>query len=82
MKNSIKKLMALAMLLSFAITSSASSIAMAADGDLLAYSLDYMPEIRGSQPSVVSLSAQKGISDKELPVTLSLRDSDVKQVFK
>ena len=82
MKNSIKKLMALAMLLSFAITSSASSIAMAADGDLLAYSLDYMPEIRGSQPSVVSLSAQKGISDKELPVTLSLRDSDVKQVLR
>jgi len=82
MKNSIKKLMALAMLLSFTLTSSATSLAMAADSDLLAYSMDYMPEIRGSQPTLVELDTKGGISEKNPNITLSLRDSDVKQVLR
>lgn len=82
MKDTIKKFMTLAMLLSFSLTTPVSSLAMAADGDLLAYSMDYMPEIRGNQPSVISLDAQSGITDKNLPVSLSLRDSDVKQVLR
>lgn len=81
MKDTIKKIMTAAMLLSFAVTTPVSALA-AANGDLLAYSLDYMPEIRGSQPSVVSLEANQGITNKTLPVTLSLRDSDVKQVLR
>lgn len=82
MKDSIKKFMALAMLLSFSLTTPVSSLAMAADGDLLAYSLDYMPEIRGSQPSVISLDTQSGITSKDITVNLSLRDSDIKQVLR
>ena len=83
MKNSIKKFMALAMLLSFTVTTPvATSLAVAADNELLAYSMDYMPEIRGSQPTVVSLDSPTGISKKNQPITLSLRDSDVKQVLR
>lgn len=82
MKNSIKKFMAMAMLLSFSVTTSVSSLAIAANDDLLAYSMDYMPEIRGSQPSIIDLDAQSGISEKNPNITLSLRDSDVKQVLR
>ena len=83
MKNSIKKFMTFAMLLSFMTTPVAtSSLAVAADNELLAYSMDYMPEIRGSQPTVVSLDSQTGITKKNPPITLSLRDSDVKQVLR
>ena len=82
MKNSIKKFMTLAMLLSFMTTPVATSLAVAADNELLAYSMDYMPEIRGSQPSVVSLNSPTGISKKNPPISLSLRDSDVQQVLR
>lgn len=82
MKNSIKKFMTFAMLLSFMTTPVATSLAVAADNELLAYSMDYMPEIRGSQPTVVSLDSQTGITKKNPPITLSLRDSDVKQVLR
>ena len=83
MKNSFKKFMALAMLLSFTVaTPVTSSLAIAADNEKLAYSMDYMPEIRGSQPSVIPLNSPTGISKSNIPISLSLRDSDVQQVLR
>ena len=83
MKDTFKKIMSVTMLLSFALTTPiSSSLALASDGDLLAYSMDYMPDIRGSQPAIVSLGSSDGITNKELPISLSLRDSDVKQVLR
>ena len=83
MKDSIKKFTVSTMLLAFALTTPVSStLAMAADGDLLAYSMDYMPGIRGTQASTVSLDANSGITSKTLPISLSLRDSDVRQVLR
>lgn len=81
MKDTFKKFMTVAMLLSFSLTTPVSALA-AASGDLLAYSADYMPEIRGSQPSIVSLDSQNGITNKNININLSLRDSDVKQVLR
>ena len=83
MKDTIKKLTVSTMLLALTMTTPVTtSLAMAADGDLLAYSMDYVPGIRGTQASTVSLEATSGITDKTLPVSLSLRDSDVKQVLR
>ncbi len=83
MKDKIKKFMALTMLLSFAITTpAATSLAMASEGGLLAYSMDYMPEIRASQPAIVSLDSKDKISNNNSLVSISLRDSDVKQVLR
>ena len=83
MRNSIKKLMALTMLLSFTLTTQVSSSLVFAAGGDLGYSLDYMPEIRGSQPSVVSFESAGGeISSSNPTISLSLRDSDVKQVLR
>ncbi len=83
MKDTIKKMTVWTMLLAFSLTTPVSSaLALGANGDLLAYSDDYMPSIRGSQPSAVQLQADGGITDKTLPVSLSLRDSDVKQVLR
>ena len=65
MKNMFKKFVSLTMLLSFSITTPILSLpTMAADWDVPAYNLDSMSAIRESQPSVVSLSAVKGITDK------------------
>ncbi|MEE3350432.1 MAG: secretin N-terminal domain-containing protein [Candidatus Gastranaerophilaceae bacterium] len=83
MRNSIKKFMALTMLLSFTLTTQVSSSLVFAAGGDLGYSMDYMPEIRGSQPSIVSFESAGGvISDTNPTISLSLRDSDVKQVLR
>ncbi len=83
MKDTFKKIMSVTMLLSFALTTPiSSSLALASGGDMLAYSMDYMPDIRGSQPAIVSLGSTEGITNKELPISLSLRDSDVRQVLR
>ncbi len=83
MKDTIKKMTVWTMLLAFSLTTPVSSaLALGVNGDLLAYSDDYMPAIRGSQPSTVQLQADGGITNQTLPVSLSLRDSDVKQVLR
>ena len=83
MKDKIKKITAWTMLLALSLTTPVSSVsATELEKDVLAYSADYIPVIRDSQPTVVSLSAEKGITNKTLPITLSLRDSDVQQVLR
>ena len=83
MKDTIKKITVSTMLLAFALTTPVSStFAKDAGNELLAYSADYMPSIRGSAPSIVKLQADDGITNKNLKVNLSLRDSDVKQVLR
>ena len=71
------------MLLAFALsTPFSSSLAMEANDNLLAYSADYMPSIRGSEPSIVKLEGDSGITKKNIMINLSLRDSDVQQVLR
>ena len=83
MKDTIKKFTVSMMLLAFTLTTPvASTLAMDVDGDLLAYSMDYVPGIRGTQASTISLESNSGITNKTLPISLSLRDSDVKQVLR
>ncbi len=83
MKDKIKKITAWTMLLALSLTTPVSSVsATELEKEVLAYSADYIPVIRDSQPTVVSLSAEKGITNKTLPITLSLRESDVQQVLR
>lgn len=83
MKDTIKKLTVSTMLLAFALTTPVSSaLAMNAGNDLLAYGADSIPSIRGSATSVVKLQGDEGITNKNIKINLSLRDSDVKQVLR
>ncbi len=83
MKNTIKKITVCTMLLAFALTAPvSSSLAIGTDSNLLAYSADYMPSIRGSEPSIVKLEGDTGITRKNTIINLSLRDSDVQQVLR
>lgn len=83
MKDTIKKFTVCTMLLAFALTTPvSSSLAMEANDSLLAYSADYMPSIRGSEPSIVKLEGDNGITKKNIMINLSLRDSDVQQVLR
>ena len=82
MKDTIRKLTVSAMLLAFALTTPVSSLAMGSTNDLLSYNADYIPSIRSSEPSVVKLEGDSGITKKNTVVNLSLRDSDVKQVLR
>ena len=83
MKDTMKKFTVWTMLLALSLTTPIPSVsALETESDAIAYSADYIPVIRDSQPTVVSLSAEKGITDKTLPVSLSLRDSDVQQVLR
>lgn len=83
MKDTMKKFTVWTMLLALSLTTPIPSVsALETESDVMAYSADYIPVIRDSQPTVVSLSAEKGITDKTLPVSLSLRDSDVQQVLR
>lgn len=83
MKDTIKKFTVCTMLLAFALsTPFSSSLAMEANDNLLAYSADYMPSIRGSEPSIVKLEGDSGITKKNIMINLSLRDSDVQQVLR
>lgn len=83
MKDTIKKLTVSTMLLAFALTTPVSSaLAMNVGNDLLAYGADSIPSIRGSATSVVKLQGDEGITNKNIRINLSLRDSDVKQVLR
>lgn len=83
MRDTIKKMTVCTMLLAFALTTPvSSSLAFGVKNDKLAYDTDYMPEIRGVEPSVVSLRGDDGITNKNININLSLRDSDVKQVLR
>lgn len=88
MKNTIKKISTSMMLLIFAMTNSiTASSAVVNPGNLLAfsssegYSAD-KPILRGSAPSVLNLKGEVNITKKDIPISLSLRDSDVKQVLR
>lgn len=83
MRDTIKKMTVCTMLLAFALTTPvSSSLAFSVKNEKLAYDTYYTPTIRGSEPSVVSLRGDDGITDKDVKINLSLRDSDVKQVLR
>ena len=88
MKNTVKKLSTTMMLLVFALSNSlTASTAVGNFDDLLAftpnggYTAD-RPILRGLAPSTTSLKGEVAITKRNIPVNLSLRDSDVKQVLR
>lgn len=88
MKNTVKKLSTTMMLLVFALSNSlTASTAVGNFDDLLVftpnggYTAD-RPILRGLAPSTTSLKGEVAITQRNIPVNLSLRDSDVKQVLR
>ena len=87
MKNTVKKLSTTMILLAFALSNS-MAIADAKDfKNLLSFSSSVgytadKPVLRGSEPSVLDLYGKVSITNRNIPINLSLRDSDVKQVLR
>ena len=87
MKNTVKKLSTTMILLAFALSNSIA-IADARDfKNLLSFSSSVgytadKPVLRGSEPSVLDLYGKVSITNRNIPINLSLRDSDVKQVLR
>ena len=88
MKNTVKKLSTTMMLLVFALSNSlTTSFAVGNFDDLLSFTSDQgytadRPILRGSAPSTVSLKGEVAITHKNIPINMSMRDSDVKQVLR
>lgn len=88
MKNTVKKLSTTMMLLVFALSNSlTTSCAVGNFDDLLAFTNDQgytadRPILRGTAPTTMSLKGEISITQKNIPVSISLRDSDVKQVLR
>lgn len=88
MKNTVKKLSTTMMLLVFALSNSfTTSCAVDNFNDLLAFTSDGgytadRPILRDSSPSTISLKGEVAITQKNIPISVSLRDSDVKQVLR
>lgn len=87
MKNTIKKISTSMMLLVFALTNSLTTAsAVVNPANLLAFSSEGYtadkPILRGSAPSVLNLKGEVNITKRNIPISLSLRDSDVKQVLR
>lgn len=89
MKNKVKKFSTTMILLAFALSNTAA-IASAKDfKNLLSFSIDdgygytaEKPVLRDAEPSVLDLYGNVSITKNEVPISLSLRDSDVKQVLR
>ncbi len=88
MKNTVKKLSTTMMLLVFALSNSLTTSFGAGNfEDLLAFTSDQgytadRPVLRGAAPSTVSLKGEVAITNKNIPINMSMRDSDVKQVLR
>lgn len=88
MKNTVKKLSTTMMLLVFALSNSiTTSCAVGNFDELLSFTSDQgytadRPILRGTSPSTMSLKGEIAITQKDIPVNVSLRDSDVKQVLR
>ncbi len=87
MKKMFKKISTMMILLTF-VLSNTMAIASARDlNNLLSFSSDEgytqdKPILRDPEPSVLDLYGKVSISDKNIPISLSLRDSDVQQVLR
>lgn len=87
MKNTVKKIYTTMILLSF-VLSNTITIADARDfKNLLSFSsgvgyTEEKPVLRDAEPSVLDLYGKVSITDRNIPINLSLRDSDVKQVLR
>lgn len=87
MKNTVKKISTTMILLAFALSNTAT-IAGARDfKNLLSFSsgVGYTadrPILRGSEPAVLDLYGNVSITDRNIPISLSLRNSDVTQVLR
>lgn len=87
MRNMFKKFSTMMILLSF-VLSNTMTIAYAKDfKNLLSFSSDAgytddKPVLRDAEPSVLDLYGKVSITTRNIPINLSLRDSDVKQVLR
>lgn len=86
MKNTVKKLSTTMILLAFALSNTSAIAAVKNLNNLLAFDNDInyvsKPTLRSAEPSVVDLYGGVAITQQNVPISLSLRDSDVTQVLR
>lgn len=87
MKNTVKKFYTTMILLSFVLSNTMSIVEAKDFKNLLSFSsgggyTEDKPVLRDAEPSVLDLYGNVSITRKNIPINLSLRDSDVKQVLR
>ena len=87
MKNTVKKISTTMILLAFALSNTATIASARNFKNLLSFSsgVGYTadrPVLRGSEPSVLDLYGKVSITNRNIPISLSLRNSDVTQVLR
>lgn len=87
MKNTVKKISTTMILLAFALSNTATLAGARDFKNLLSFSsgVGYTadrPILRGSEPAVLDLYGNVSITDRNIPISLSLRNSDVTQVLR
>ena len=87
MKNTVKKISTTMILLAFALSNSMAIVNAKDLKNLLSFSSSGgytadKPVLRDAEPSVLDLYGKVSITNRNIPINLSLRDSDVKQVLR
>lgn len=87
MKNMFKKISTTMILLTFVLSNTMTIASAKSFRNLLSFSSDNgytadKPVLRDPEPSVLDLYGQVSITNRNIPINLSLRDSDVKQVLR
>lgn len=87
MKNTVKKFYTTMILLSFVLSNTMSIVEAKDFKNLLSFSsgggyTEDKPVLRDAEPSVLDLYGNVSITRKNIPINLSLRDSDVTQVLR
>lgn len=87
MKNTFKKISTMMILLTFAMSNTVTMAGAKGLKNLLSFSSDAgyteeKPVLRNAAPTVLDLYGKVSITDRNIPINLSLRDSDVRQVLR
>ena len=87
MKNTVRKIYTTMILLSFVLSNTMSMVEARDFKNLLSFSsgvgyTEDKPVLRDAEPSVLDLYGNVSITNRNIPINLSLRDSDVKQVLR
>lgn len=87
MKNTVRKIYTTMILLSFVLSNTMSMVEAKDFKNLLSFSsgvgyTEDKPVLRDAEPSVLDLYGNVSITNRNIPINLSLRDSDVKQVLR
>lgn len=87
MKNTFKKISTMMILLTFAMSNTVTMAGAKGLKNLLSFSSDAgyteeKPVLRDAEPTVLDLYGKVSITNRNIPINLSLRDSDVRQVLR